>query len=1174
MHKTLFILVLILGAKANTSLFQYNLYQGIGQVLEDSSGNANHCVNGWTAEIETSDSNWTPRGAYFSGVSLITPPKNSVVQNSLTFPHSFTITMWIKIISEGVILSRYDSSNNILFVFEILSPWTLNFWAWSHQESFPAVGNPGVTKAVTNDQWYYLAGVVNKSGGTTQETLYVGNTNSLASFSGHYKDDTGQGFNIGCDPTCTNGFIGFIYEINAMNDLAGSTNILSSYSTSCSGSCSGCPSLSSTCIPICDNFYMPNNCLASCNCYNGQQASCLDSDLTACLLCDSVCERTCSGPSSTDCIDIKATYCAGHPYSPIQKSCLWSVSCPTNCYYCEVNSVCLTCDPGYFVSSGNCVLCYSACATCSGLLQNECLTCSTIGITPSSINTCECTSSQYQISPSPLTCGDCDISCATCSGFGPTKCLTCADLSVNIALPPGSCSCGLSQYTISHNPLACGNCHATCKSCSGPLSTQCISCMDSSIILATIGSCSCKSNEYMVQKNPLLCETCDDLCKTCNGPTSGDCLTCKNSTFSPSAIPGFCACKANQFISQYSPLLCKNCDSSCNTCIGSGKNDCLTCKDFSIALLNPPEACSCDSSQYIAAKSPLVCMDCDISCSSCSGPGSDDCLACADSSISLFLTPNSCTCKNSQYIISKSPLICGNCDPSCASCIGSKSNQCTSCLNYNITPSSLPGECSCLKSQYIISYSPLSCGNCDSSCLTCVGPGSNQCLSCSEGSVVLSETPSACAKTSNSTNTFTQISSQSGAYGAAAVFASSFIQSLLTGRTGALWTYVNIIQMLAFIPLQNIEIPESLYEFWKSFLSYRFLTNIGEMIYGDCQMGEVKPIETWHKYGYRMSSFFINGSGMLLILLIVVSTWVFIGVLGMLPCGILKSKVREFKKKYKYTVFIRLWLEIYILLMAAAVIGINNYSFEYTTTIIDSISAYLLICCGWFFIMLWIFILHMKRFKIFRHNPKTIAKYGTLFAEFDLKNDDFIQLLYYPYFLIRRFIYVVVLYNFSSYPAVQCAVNSAHTFLIVLFLFKYWNFKDKESKFLNITGEIIVLLSFLATAVYLYKIPYTLDMVIQTTVFIVTMIYLFISYLFLFIKLYLLLKSKCTKKAKPTLPEVVISEEDHSILKTPQNHPSSKKSEGDEAPENTPIDAHEARWLHSTNNLSSDSFFQ
>ena len=74
----------------------------------------------------------------------------------------------------------------------------------------------------------------------------------------------------------------------------------------------------------------------------------------------------------------------------------------------------------------------------------------------------------------------CDTSCLSCNGASSSNCQTCH---VNANLAGGICTCRDYYYlkdvaaVCSSNPCAvCTRCHISCKTCSGPSSSNCLSC--------------------------------------------------------------------------------------------------------------------------------------------------------------------------------------------------------------------------------------------------------------------------------------------------------------------------------------------------------------------------------------------------------------------------------------------------------------------------------------------------------------------------------------------------------------------------------------------------------------------------------------------------------------------------------------------------------------------------
>ncbi|EAR96182.2 REJ domain protein (macronuclear) [Tetrahymena thermophila SB210] len=139
---------------------------------------------------------------------------------------------------------------------------------------------------------------------------------------------------------------------------------------------------------------------------------------------------------------------------------------------------------------------------------------------------------------------------------------------------------------------------------------------------------------------------------------------------------------------------------------------------FILAIQYCPDSCvSCNDSGCTQCSpgytlSNGTCsVSCDISCSTCSGPGVNQCTIC-NNNYYISDKNNYCvsSCDSNQYIDSTSP------QKYCRSCV----NNCQTCTNSNSCQK-------CLTSYYYTGYS---CAPCDNTCYSCSGPGKNQCIKC------------------------------------------------------------------------------------------------------------------------------------------------------------------------------------------------------------------------------------------------------------------------------------------------------------------------------------------------------------------------------------------------------------------------------------------------------------
>ena len=100
------------------------------------------------------------------------------------------------------------------------------------------------------------------------------------------------------------------------------------------------------------------------------------------------------------------------------------------------------------------------------------------------------------------------------------------------------------------------------------------------------------TNTYKNVSN-LTCLICDLTCRSCLTSGSDQCLSCSNNLYlqtSPEPSPCLITCPAKTFKSDINQT-CLPCDLSCLTCIGAGSTQCLTCHigkylDNKLKLLN------------------------------------------------------------------------------------------------------------------------------------------------------------------------------------------------------------------------------------------------------------------------------------------------------------------------------------------------------------------------------------------------------------------------------------------------------------------------------------------------------------------------------------------------------------------------------------------------------------
>lgn len=175
------------------------------------------------------------------------------------------------------------------------------------------------------------------------------------------------------------------------------------------------------------------------------------------------------------------------------------------------------------------------------------------------------------------------------------------------------------------------------------------------------------------------------------------------------------------------------CHPTCLECLDGTKAGCTKCTG-NLFLYESECLNICPNGTF-----PLLnyCINCEPPCLTCTSE--IECKSCIDNS--FLLTGNSvCLARNQCPIgtyADDNLRLCANCHISCATCIGSSSTECISCktiLGYAEKLSSGPGECQkviCTQGQYLnISVKNAICLPCNPECITCSSESPTYCTTC------------------------------------------------------------------------------------------------------------------------------------------------------------------------------------------------------------------------------------------------------------------------------------------------------------------------------------------------------------------------------------------------------------------------------------------------------------
>lgn len=274
--------------------------------------------------------------------------------------------------------------------------------------------------------------------------------------------------------------------------------------------------------------------------------------------------------------------------------------------------------------------------------------------------------------------------------------------SAEINIHPNSINPVVASWGISDFSFILLICHESCLTCSGNLASNCKSCETNAALITN--RCVCNPGFYAMSSNLCLvticsiCAPCESSCKTCDGQEKFDCLSCESPSF----------------------LYNKQCVSSCpSPYVGQ-----LSTARCEASCLNDKEII--DGNR--------ICRGCHVDCLTCTGLLITDCISCKNPSFIILIkeSQNLClqNCGNSYYLSSNT---CFKCNENCLECSRSLNTDCLSCKNPSFSILNKESQRLCLEncgSGYFLNSN--NCLKCHSDCSECSGPLNTDCISCKD----------------------------------------------------------------------------------------------------------------------------------------------------------------------------------------------------------------------------------------------------------------------------------------------------------------------------------------------------------------------------------------------------------------------------------------------------------
>ncbi|XP_038130845.1 proprotein convertase subtilisin/kexin type 5 [Cyprinodon tularosa] len=277
-----------------------------------------------------------------------------------------------------------------------------------------------------------------------------------------------------------------------------------------------------------------------------------------------------------------------------------------------------------------------------------------------------------------------------------------------------------------------GPCDPECSGdgCDGPGPQECVTCLNFFLKFKN-------SSRLCVPKCPQgfwgdrrRCKRCYSTCASCTGSRSNQCTSCVSGHHLTEGTNTCTASCGENYYLDHDTYLCKKCSESCLKC--TSYSICTECKPGTSLQGNRCQR-NCDDGFYYDMKED-ECMPCHKACATCAGAGVEACNRCAKG---FLMEEWRCvsSCSAGFYAIQPSPeivdgyRICRRCDSSCLTCMGPGWQNCSSCSSgHRLQEGVCVVNTECTDGEYQDSDGV--CRACDATCLKCTGPQKEDCISC------------------------------------------------------------------------------------------------------------------------------------------------------------------------------------------------------------------------------------------------------------------------------------------------------------------------------------------------------------------------------------------------------------------------------------------------------------
>jgi hypothetical protein len=335
------------------------------------------------------------------------------------------------------------------------------------------------------------------------------------------------------------------------------------------------------------------------------------------------------------------------------------------------------------------------------------------------------------------------------------------------------------------------------------------------------------------------------------------------------------------------------------------------------------------------------------------------------------------------------------------------------------------------------------------------------------------------AGTATQAQTTAQAVGSASAATATTAIAITGISGIFTGSFGMLWSTINCIQILTFIPMIDIDLPDGLTNLFQAINSLNFVPNVFEFIPQD----DFSPnLSSTQRIGCDSSRFLDNSGDLFTSFFAMLLIWPLACLLSTVSCFKIADYFSKVVDDFRWNFFLRFGIQAHLELLFAGVLQlyfISAESFHLVINAMLSITAVAFcllapIICGVF--------IHKNYYQV--QDKDFLKQFGSLFTEF--KNDQgVISSSFYVAFFVRRIVFLGILFFLQVSPLTQIIMGILSCAVSLGFTYKFTPLTDKYQRYSNNIGEICIALTFGLCGLFLLNLDKIFRNILQWVVIVV-----------------------------------------------------------------------------------------